>query len=246
VLLREANLLPARLSRLVAGMPGADMLPDALSTQEQGWLATAAGVLGRDGRPVRIAIDGRTLAGPVVSAALTGPATARNLGDRAVWQSLSVTGVPATALPAARDGMRVTRRFLNLDGSPVDLDQLRQNTEFVLVLEGTAETRQAHQAMVMQGLPAGWEITARLPAGEVSGMPFLGELSETEAQPAADDRFAAVLALTAEKPAFKVAARVRAVTPGSYELPGAELSDMYRPGLFARQNQGRIRVLPAE
>jgi uncharacterized protein YfaS (alpha-2-macroglobulin family) len=37
--------------------------------------------------------------------------------------------------------------------------------------------------------------------------------------------------------------RLRATTPGRYELPGAELSDMYRPELFARQTAARINVL---
>ena len=39
---------------------------------------------------------------------------------------------------------------------------------------------------------------------------------------------------------------LRAVTPGSFELPGAELSDMYRPALFARQAAARINVLASE
>jgi uncharacterized protein YfaS (alpha-2-macroglobulin family) len=77
-------------------------------------------------------------------------------------------------------------------------------------------------------------------------MPFLGELTETEADPAADDRFAAVLALTGEKPDFRVAVRLRATTPGDYEIPGAELSDMYRPAIFARQASNRIKVLPRD
>jgi uncharacterized protein YfaS (alpha-2-macroglobulin family) len=77
-------------------------------------------------------------------------------------------------------------------------------------------------------------------------MAWLGELSQTEAQPAADDRFAAVLALTPEAPAFRIAVRLRAVTPGSYEIPGAELSDMYRPAIYARQAANRISVLAPE
>ena len=80
--------------------------------------------------------------------------------------------------------------------------------------------------------------------GAVPGMAWLGKLSATEAQPAADDRFAAVVALDQAKPGFRVAVRLRAVTPGDYELPGAELSDMYRPGMFARQGDNRIKVLP--
>ena len=246
VLLKESGLLPERLARLTAGLPAADLLPGALSTQEQAWMAAAAATLGRDGRPVRVTLDGQSLSGAVVAARLSGPASARNLSERAVWQSVSVSGVPVEPLPAARSGMRITRKFLALDGSALNLDQLRQNTEFVLLLEGNAETRQGHRALVMQGLPAGWEITARLPAGSIAGMPWLGELTETEAQPAADDRFAAAIALTEAKPAFRVAARVRAVTPGFYELPGADLADMYRPGVFARQAVGKIRVLPTE
>jgi uncharacterized protein YfaS (alpha-2-macroglobulin family) len=98
--------------------------------------------------------------------------------------------------------------------------------------------------MLLHGLPAGWEIASRFAAGKPPGMDWLGELSDTSAQPAADDRFAAVLDLTPQQPTFRVAVRLRAVTPGTYELPGAELSDMYRPAIFARQATGRITVLP--
>ena len=39
---------------------------------------------------------------------------------------------------------------------------------------------------------------------------------------------------------------VRAITPGTYELPGATMEDMYKPRFFARQTTGRITVHPAE
>jgi hypothetical protein len=244
VLLKESGLLPERLLSVAAGLPGADLQADTLSTQEQAWTAAAAGVLGRDGRPARIALDGHELpAQPVVTVALDGPAVARNLGDRAVWQSLSVSGVPAEALPASRNLMRVQRRFFNLDGSTLDLDTLKQNTVFVLLLEGRAEDGQAHRALLMQGLPAGWEVAGRFAEGAAAGMPWLGELSDAEAQIAADDRFAVVVGLTQAKPAFRIAVRLRAVTPGSFEIPGAELSDMYRPTIQARQAANRITVL---
>ena len=100
--------------------------------------------------------------------------------------------------------------------------------------------------MLLQGLPAGGEVAGRLAAGKVPGMTWLGELSETEAEPAADDRYAAVMKLDKATPSFRVAVRLRAVTPGSFELPGATLSDMYRPGVFARQATGRVTIQPAE
>ena len=247
VLLKESGLLPDRLTRLVAALPGADLSPSVLSTQEQAWTAAAAAALGKDGRPVRIAVDGTERTGtPAISLAVTAPATARNLGQLPVWQSLAITGVPAQALPASRAGMRVVRKFQNIDGSNVDLAKLRQNSVFIMVIEGKSEDGQPHRAMLLQGLPAGWEIAGRFGAGKVTGLSWLGELTETEAQPAADDRYAAVLALTAEKPDFRVAVRVRAVTPGNFELPGAELSDMYRPAVYARQGANRIDVLASE
>lgn len=243
VLLKESGLLPAQLARLITAMPGADLVASNINTQEQAWTAAAAGVLGRDGRATRVAVNGAELATRgVQTVALTGAATARNLGDRPVWQSVSITGVPAAAPPAARAGMRVSRQFFNLDGTELDLGKLRQNTVFVLLVEGRAEDGQDHRALLLQGLPAGWEIAGRLPEGKVPGMAWLGELSATEAQPAADDRFAAVVPLTSAEQGFRVAVRLRAVTPGTFELPGGELSDMYRPGVFARQSAGRIVV----
>ena len=247
VLLKESGAAPDRLARLLDTLPGSDLNADALSTQELAWAAAAGAVLGRDGKPARIALDGQAIApAPVLAVALTGPATARNLGEAAVWQTVSVTGVQVTPAAAARAQMRITRQFFTLDGQPLNLDTLRQNTVFVMLLEGRAEDGQAHRAMVQHGLPAGWEIAARFGGGAAPGTSWLGKLTEAEAQPAADDRYAAVVALTGEAPAFRLAVRVRAVTPGVFELPGAEVSDMYRPGIFARQAAGRVTVQASE
>ena len=246
LLLKESGLLPGRLQTLIGQLPGGDMKPQSLNTQEQAWLVAAAGALGRNGGVTRVSLDDRPLPpAPVVTVGLTGSATARNLGDQPVWQTVSVTGVPVQAPGPGRAQMRVTRKFLNLDGSTLDLAHLRQNTVFVLLLEGTAEDRQEHRIQVMQGLPAGWEIAGRLQGGEAAGLPWLGKLSDTEAQPAADDRFQAMVKLTEDQQAFRVAVRLRAVTPGNYDIPGADVSDMYRPGVFARQGANRIDVLPA-
>jgi alpha-2-macroglobulin len=238
--------MAGRLAKLVALLPGASLAPETLSTQETAWLAAAAGTLGRDGRGVHVALGGteqpQTAPGKVLTLPLTEVQAVRNLGDKPVWASFAITGVPATALPAARSKMRIGRRFFAPDGTDLDLDHLKQNTVFVLLIEGKAEDGQNHTALAVQGLPAGWEIAGRIAAGKDNGMPWLGELTETDAEPAADDRFAAVVSLTGEKPAFRVAVRVRAVTPGEFELPGAELSDMYVPAVFARQNAGRIRI----
>ncbi len=246
-LLKESGLLPDRLAALQAVLPGPELTPQSTGTQEQAWAVAAAATLGRDGRPVRVAVNGAVQPpAPRLTVALEAPGLARNLGDAPVWAGVSVTGIPARPAAAGRSGMRVSRRFLDLAGQPLDLGRLRQNTVFVLLLEGRAETREAHRALVQQGLPAGWEIVGRLAAGEVAGMPWLGTLTETAATPALDDRLAAAIDLTPEAAEFRIAVRLRAVTAGQFELPGAQVEDMYRPQVFARQDTGRITVLPAE
>jgi uncharacterized protein YfaS (alpha-2-macroglobulin family) len=245
VLLKESGLLRDRLSRVVATLPGGNLEPKDLQTQEQAWAAAAAAVLRRDGEPTHIAINAQAQAQEaVLTVPITGVTTVSNLAQQTVWQTFTATGVPQTALPASRNKARVTRRFFNLDGSELDLDHLKQNTLFVLLLEGRAEDGQDHDAMVLQGLPAGWEIAGRFASGKVPGLDWLGELSPTEAEPAGDDRYGAVLALSQNTPGFRVAVKLRAVTPGNYEIPGAEFSDMYRPAIYARQTANRINVLP--
>ena len=106
-------------------------------------------------------------------------------------------------------------------------------------------TGRTHHALVLQGLPAGWEIAGRLAAGEVAGDALAGRAER--------DRGAARRRRPLRRgggpdpatPDFRVAVRLRAVTPGQFELPGAESADMYRPAVFARQNGGRVVVLGA-
>lgn len=247
VLLRESGVAQDRLANLLGRLPGADFTPAVTNTQEQAWAVVAASVLGRDGRPVRVTLDGRDLpTAPVMGAALAAAGTARNRGDAPVVQAVTIAGIPTSPLPAASQGMRVGRRFYALDGQPLNLDTLRAGTDFVLLLEARALTGERHEAMILQGLPAGWEITGRLPAGEVQGMPWLGTLTRPQAMPARDDRFAAAVTLSPQEPLARLAVRLRAVTPGRFELPGMEAQDMYRPGVFARQNAGRIVVHGAE
>lgn len=249
LLLRESGLLPQRLTAQLGRLPGAQQIaPEVTSTQEQAWAVALAAALGRDGRPARIALDGQAQpAAPSLSRDIAGGGTtARNLSDRAVIQSVAVTGLPAQPLPAARAGMRVSRRFLAMDGTDLNLDMLRQNQSFILLVEARAETGESHRALLQQGLPAGWEVASRLPSGSVPGMGFLRELSEPESVAALDDRFAVAVNLTSRAPVARFAVVLRAVSPGVFELPGAQVQDMYRPAVFARQNTGRITVLPRD
>jgi uncharacterized protein YfaS (alpha-2-macroglobulin family) len=73
---------------------------------------------------------------------------------------------------------------------------------------------------------------------------FLGVLSATDVQEARDDRYVAAMDLPSGEP-FAVAYVARAVTPGDFFLPGAQVRDMYRPGVQARSGPGRVSIAPA-
>ena len=245
VLVQESGLLPNRLPTIRAALPGANLNPDTLNTQEQTWGGAAAAALGDSAEPISVVADGRTL-GPAqtVSFPITGMTTFTNPGSKPLPGSLTVQGVPVTAPAAAKAGMVVKRQFFALDGTAINPDKLTQNTVFLLVIDGQATDGQGHQAMVIAGLPAGWEVAGRFPGGAVPGMDWLGSLATPDSQAAADDRYAAALTIAPGQPPFRLAVMLRAVTPGSFEYPGMLLADMYRPAIFARQNTVRITVLP--
>ncbi len=246
LLLAESGVLADRLAAQRGRLPGADLNINLLSTQDQAWGVALAGGLGRTGQPVRIATGGRELAGVAVTLPLTGSTTVRNLGTAPVTALLSVGGIPAQPLPAGRDSMRIGRRFLDLAGQPLNLDTLKQNQVFVLQLLGRGELGEAQRTLIQQGLPAGLETMGALPAGDVPGMPWLGKLSTTAAVPALDDRVAAAVDITAEAPEIRVAFTIRVVTAGNFELPGAQVEDMQRPSVYARQNGARLAIAPAD
>ncbi|MBW4024718.1 MAG: alpha-2-macroglobulin family protein [Proteobacteria bacterium] len=245
VLVQESGLLAHRLSAIRAALPGANLNPDGLNTQEQAWGGAAAAALGAGAPPVSVVADGKTLGpAPTLSVALTGMTSFANPGQSPLPGSLVVQGVPLKPLPAARTGMQIKRQFFTLDGTALNPDKLAQNTVFMMVIEGRATDGQDHQAMVIAGLPAGWEIAGHFPGGAVPGMDWLGTLSTPDSQAAADDRYAAALTLGHDQPDFRLAVMVRAVTPGTFEYPGMALADMYRPQIFARQSTVHITVLP--
>ena len=241
-----------RLQALLDRMPANAASVRETNTQEQAWLVLAAQTLMRGAAPLALTRDGGPLGkgDPVrltpTAAELSAGIRINNAGGKPVWQAVATYGVPAVAKPAAREGFKIKRNFFWRDGTPVNLDLVKQSDVFVVVLEGEASTKLHHQAIVNQPLAAGWELENKsLGAGGIRDLGWLTKLSEPVAAELRDDRYIAAINLTEDSPTFKLAFMVRAVTPGSYELPGARLEDMYKPHFFAQQATGRITVLPA-
>jgi uncharacterized protein YfaS (alpha-2-macroglobulin family) len=225
------------------------------STQEQAWLLMAAeAAVKTGGGEMTIASAGgapETRSSPLYlrrALGFGGPdQMITNRGDAPVWRSVSITGVPRGDLPAENKGYAVTRNIYRPDGTEADLRTARQTDLFVVVIKGTrADASQAAQTLVVDLLPAGFEIeTATVSKGrsttDYSWLPNLTDPTYTEER---DDRFVAALDLRSSAKDFTLAYIVRAVTAGEFYYPALVVEDMYEPETTGRTAMSKLTVAP--
>jgi hypothetical protein len=108
----------------------------------------------------------------------------------------------------------------------------------------TADTLGSGQYVVADQLPAGFEIeNPDLSAGAgVGDLSWLSVDTPTHSE-ARTDAYIAAFRYFSEYRAFSTAYMVRAVSPGSFVLPGATVEDMYRPELRANTDVGSIEIV---
>jgi uncharacterized protein YfaS (alpha-2-macroglobulin family) len=237
------------LTRVVA----ARAVTSYTSTQENAWMVLAARAFARDGQNLSLSIDGVEHKGNyfrTIRAADLAGKTVRiaNNGDKPVQVIVGIRGAPNAAEPAAEKGFRISRTYRGLDGTPIDPTKVTQNQRMVVVLRVNPTERVAGRLLLVDHLPAGFEIdNPRLAAGgETGGLRWIGQTTETAYTEFRDDRFVAAFNRTASDDGIiTVAYIVRAVSPGNYAHPPAIIEDMYRPDRFARTEAGTIQVVPA-
>jgi alpha-2-macroglobulin len=224
-----------------------------LSTQEQSWLVLAANAMSAKAAPLNLTVDGKPAAqsGNTFylrpdAATLQKGTVLKNAGSGLVYASATVIGVPAQDLPAGSNGLAIGRRFFTPDGKPADLTKVKQSDVLIVVLKGKRRDADSHQALVVDLLPAGFEIenTRLSGAAKTDQFAWLGDLSTPSYAEFRDDRYVAAVNLDEDHDSFALAYLVRAVTPGTYRLPGSSIEDMYRPNLRARAAMGNVTVMP--
>ena len=250
--------------------------PASLNTQEQAALLSAAHALNKGLGQLSFEVNGtaqQTGSTPNFSpkpVEIASGYNVRNTSARSLWRTLSVTGSPLEASPALSAGYTIEKNFLSLTGEPLDPAQLKQNDRVIVELHGTVtgdvtEEGANHRTVIVDMLPAGWEIEAPIVSDTQYG--FLGPLTATRVREARDDRFVAAMDFgedlrtwrfaavedeTDEKgdkkprlddDEFRVAYVARAITPGHFTLPEAVVQDMYRPGFMARSQAGTTDVV---
>ncbi len=223
------------------------------STQENAWLVLAARAIAKDAGNVSLDVAGEKLQGSVYrnlrAADLQKDALkVTNTGEGDVQAVVSVSGAPLVPEPAAENGFKIERLYHTLEGKAVDPSQAKQNQRFAVVLRITEPQPQFGRIMVVDYLPAGFEIdNPRLvSSGETGTLDWIEGAAEPAHSEFRDDRFTAAFDRKSGDPAvFTVAYVVRAVSPGKYILPQAYVEDMYRPDRFGRTATGTVEISAA-
>jgi uncharacterized protein YfaS (alpha-2-macroglobulin family) len=254
----EAQLIPAFLQKA----DQVDMRLNATTTQEKAWMLRAAYELTRQKTPLNILVNGKP-AMPRDGAIRLSPSTQMlnagltflNKGDAQVWRTTSVQGTPATPLPASANGFTLNKSVWTMSGTPADLSNLHQNDRVMIVLSGQMPNNYRHQMGAIDLLPAGLEIESALSGDDGKAYSWLGTIDDMLMTDKRDDRFVAAFDIGSEyrnndpkkpepQPSYRVAYIARAVTTGTFVMPGGVVEDMYAPGVMARTSIGSVTVKP--
>ena len=218
------------------------------STQEDSWTLLAAAALGQASTDGSITMDGEALTGQVYQSYEQmdfAPVEIANTGESATEAKVTVTGYPSVAPEETSNGFTLIREYFKPDGTPVDIeiDPIAQNDRFVVVLTVRPEQMGSGQYVVADPLPAGFEIeNPDLSAGGgVADFSWL-QLDSANHVESRTDQYVAAFRYYSDEGSFQTAYLVRAVSPGTFVLPGTTVEDMYRPEYRANTAAGTIVV----
>jgi len=244
------------LQRLVSLKPSSENL----NTQEKAWILAAAHALNKEDGGQALSINGKDLPNLKLPFAIapTSDELHRglrvvNTGGRDLWRTLVIRGAPTAAPSAMEAGYSLTRTYLTLDGKPLDPSHLRQNDRLIVSIEGKSNDSEAHQSVLVDMLPAGWEIEGPVAvqakpaadseasdgeeqpaAGASPGYAFLGPLTNAFVAEARDDRFVAAFDLGKPRSNFASSyfARTAGLADNGFHL--AYIVRVVTPGRFIR------------
>jgi hypothetical protein len=168
-----------------------------------------------------------------------------NAGAHPIWRTVTVLGTPIVTPPADQHGVSVEKTYFSFAGGPTNLASLKQGDRVIVRIAGGSQQGRTVALAVDDALPAGFEIETVLGPDDAEKGPFkfLGSLTMPKVQESRDDRYVAALDLAGGK-SFALAYVARAVTPGDFYLPGAQILDMYHAGINARTAGARTQIAP--
>ena len=218
------------------------------STQEDAWTLVAASALGQSAADGSVAIDGEALTGSPYRRydqehfdGLDVEVT--NNGNTPTEMKVTTTAIPAEPLPPSENGFTLSRDYYTVTGEVADFSNVKQNDRFVVVLTAQPTQLGSGQYVIADPLPAGFEIENPdlLQGSGVADLSWLTVDTPSHVE-SRTDQFVAAFRFGSETSSVTTAYLVRAVSPGSFVMPGATVEDMYRPELRANTNAGSIEI----
>jgi uncharacterized protein YfaS (alpha-2-macroglobulin family) len=237
---------------LQARLDGAVKDPDLLNTQEKAQLLRAAHFMLVAAGPMNIQATGAVVAMPAAGLTPRWAVNGRladahfvNAGGKAIWRTVTVRGTPIEPPGPEQHGVSVEKTYFAFSGGAANMASVKQGDRIIVRIAGGSQQGRTVALAINDALPAGFEIESVLGPDDADKGPFkfLGTLTTPKVQESRDDRYVAALDLGGNK-TFAVAYVARAVTPGDFYLPGAEILDMYHAGVNARSGGGRLQITP--
>jgi uncharacterized protein YfaS (alpha-2-macroglobulin family) len=216
-----------------------------MSTQESAWTLLAAHALIKNPESSGMLINGQPSVGPFVQ--IDG---GQSLPDMSITSAsgavtdltLTTLGVPEVPPAAGGYGYTITRSYYSLEGQELDGTAFEIGDRFVTVLRVTPHETVGARLMISDPLAAGIEIDNPnlLRSGDLRDLAWLKPTSAEHAE-FRSDRFLAAIDLSGRKTAT-LAYISRAVTPGTFHRPAAQVEDMYRPAYRAHTAAGSVVI----
>jgi uncharacterized protein YfaS (alpha-2-macroglobulin family) len=172
------------------------------------------------------------------------PPTFTNRGTGPVYLTSIARGAPASAPAPASEQLTLVRNLWTPDGRPITGASFAQGERVLVAITAQAAQARVTPLIVEDLLPAGFEIEAVLgpqDGAKTGPYAFAGDFVAPKVGEARDDRFVAAFDLRNRETAT-VAYIVRAVTPGTFAMPGTVARDMYHLDTFARTAARTITV----
>ena len=154
-----------------------------------------------------------------------------------LYQRLELSGYPNQAPVAGGHVLSIERQYFDSKGVPLNLQELRSG-DLVLVHLAVRATQDVPDALLVDLLPAGLELeNQNLAQSSASLSDASGNLRDWQEamqhadivhQEYRDDRYVAALSIPAKR-VQHLLYLARAVTPGRYVVPPAQVESMYRP-----------------
>ncbi len=157
---------------------------------------------------------------------------------KSLFVDLQLVGYPLKAPKQLSQGISSEKRYYNLQGKPIKLDKVKSG-DYVVTRIDVASSKRIPDALLVDLLPAGFEL-------ENPGLEFSQDISEIKIEDSyiyewhyqseilhreyRDDRYVAAISLDRRQSSV-IFYLMRAVNPGSYQIPPVQVEDMYRPYL---------------